>query len=520
MNRPYRFTLTFLLLAPVLAGLGSCGESDVEHVTDPFAAELMEPEGADEGGVSGTVLNVACEALPYARIMVGTETGFTDASGRFFVPGVALESEVVQFDKDTRTTTNVRPLWVVPGGEVHFPDVMLRPLLHCGTFNDGVGGPVSVGSFGSGATFADSSFVDGGELFLGRTGAFMNVSVVGDDGFASSFPGEFRGDSEDGTEVAFDALGVVWTSMIAAGGQLGLAPGKSVIYRLGIDLDGGASAPAAITVWSMDLSIGRWREVGESTLIDGVYTVEVASLAPVCWALPAADPCMVSGVVHDHEGRPLANARVLCRGTEGGYRQAALTLEDGTFTVVSSRAEGARIIPYFGSVAGDAVEIDADVACPYVIGEPLTITLPDFRIDLTWNQGFGDLDAHLMVAGEWEVNYLDRGSLDRAPFAWLEADARDGGDPETIVGRRWYDGATEYWVRDHDHRDTGTLLGSGALVDLVVNGDGWSFAVEDAEFDEATSDTSGWWHVFDILVDGTGVEVQPVQLFEPRPTLD
>ena len=149
--------------------------------------------------------------------------------------------------------------------------------------------------------------------------------------------------------------------------------------------------------------------------------------------------------------------------------------------------------------------------------------LPDYAIDLSWSAGSGDLDLHYLVAiGEsgaptWTINYIGRGSLDAAPYTRLERDAREGGDPERIVGRRWYDGVSEVWVHDYEGRSTASLRTTGARVDLLINEEAWSFAVADAPFDSASSDSSGWWHVCDLVVTGSAVAVDTVQAFQPAP---
>ncbi len=117
--------------------------------------------------------------------------------------------------------------------------------------------------------------------------------------------------------------------------------------------------------------------------------------------------------------------------------------------------------------------------------------------------------------GSGPINYRNPGSEDSAPFAWQAAEDRDGGEPETIKGRRWYDGQVQYWVKDYTHNLTDSFADSGARVDLAIGEQTWSFTVAETAFDDATSDSSGWWHVFDIQIDGSEVTVETVDRFEP-----
>jgi hypothetical protein len=54
-------------------------------------------------------------------------------------------------------------------------------------------------------------------------------------------------------------------------------------------------------------------------------------------------------------------------------------------------------------------------------------------------------------------------------------------------------------------------------VALRINQEQWSFPVAEAAYDTTSSDSSGWWHVFDVEVLGNEVSVQPVQEFQPAP---
>jgi hypothetical protein len=510
----YRSAVGLAMLSVALLSLVAC--SDDEHITGPFAESDDRTGDSDLGSVSGTVTDATGEPLPFALVEVGAVTGFADDAGRFFVPNLPLEEEIARFSKDTRTTANFRALSLVSGGEVNFPGIALLPLQRGAVFFADQGAEAVVGSSGSGAVFADSSFVDGDAVYIERVAAFMAVTTVGESHFAAAFPGDFEGIRTDGQTVPLEALGVIWTSIDSQVGELALASGKTVRYRLGTD---DPDAPPAVTAWTLDLVSGRWHEVGESSLSAGVYEIEAGSIAPICWAVEATDQCEVTGVVQDPGGQPLADTRVEYRDLAGRHRRAVMSGADGSFTMTVSRSDSASITPYFGSIVGQAVMVDTRTECPVILTEPLIITLPDYRIDVSWRAGYGDLDARFVIAGEWVIDPISTGSLDAAPYAQLARDERRGGEPETIVGRRWYDGVSEFWVHDYQNRATEALRGSGAIVDLTINGEPWSFAIGDAVFDAATSDSSGWWHVFDVVVQGASVVVDTVQAFQAEPTV-
>jgi hypothetical protein len=509
--------------------LGSCSDESGDHVVPPSFAQDDDRDDTGLASISGSV-TIEASSPANARISVGDVVGSPDATGRFFLPGLAPADSVawLRFNPQTSTVT-CRPVQPSPGGEVHLPGVRLLKVDRYGAiFRNGAGGTVTVGgSWGSSATFADSSFLHQGQLFLSPCAPYVAVATADQAHFSAAFPGEFRGVRSDGTTVALEPAGVFWASVVGQGpAYLELAPGKFVTYRLAVDVGGGAPAPATILVWSLDMTSGVWHEVGEAGLVDNRYEVALASLAPVCWANPPATTCAVTGTVRDSGGLPLTGATVVYQALDGRTRQSALTDAQGAFAMTVTPSVAALVTPYFGSIVGAGQTIDTAATCPYYLADPLVVTLPDFQVDLAWTAGRGDLDAYLLVlvpdasaelALQWSINYRNPGDPDTAPFAWLAAENRDGTTPETIVGRRWYDGRVEYWVRDYTHRYTTDLRSSGARVDLAIGDQGWSFAVADTPFDEATADSTGWWHVFDIHIAGSEVAVAPVDSFAPAP---
>jgi len=520
--------LRIAALSCLLLGLVAC--SDEERVTPPFGDDGDGGGGGEDlGSVSGLTVNENGQPLVGVEVAVGDETGFSDSSGRFLVAGLDPAAEIARFSKGPRITTNFRAVTLVPGGEITYPEVAMLPLQRGAVFFADAGAEAALDAWGSGASFADSSFASADTLYLGRVGAFMAVASRDQEGFAAAFPGEFRGRRLDGAEVDLDALGVIWTLIDSNAGQLSLAAGRTVTYRLGLDPAGAIPPPATTSAWLLDTATGVWDEVGDVPLAAGVYEVEVASLGPVCWAGVQPDECEVRGTVENNRGEPMADANVVYRDLDGRFRRSALTQADGSFQITVPRHDVAVIRAYFSGVTGFADTISTAGACPLDLDAPLRVTLPDYRVALSWDEGHGDLDAYLAIfvpsganlRRQWTVDHVRQGSLESAPFTAHQGDVREGGPgaAEVIEGRRWYDGRTEYWVHDYATRSSASLLGSGAVVDVVVNDQEFRFPVADVPFDEANGDSSGWWHVFDVEIAGTEVAVQPVQRFQPEPDL-
>jgi hypothetical protein len=325
--------------------------------------------------------------------------------------------------------------------------------------------------------------------------------------------------------VTFLPEGVIWINVIGNGQPLGLAPDVGATLRLGLPPAQAATAPETIVAWQVDPDSGAWIEVGESTLVEGVYSIDVPRLTPVCWSSPVASPCEISGTVVDQDGDPVVNANVLAESEDGRFRNRALADGEGAFSLTIAPGRATEIVAYAGNIAGAADTLAADVACPYSLVTPLTVTLPDYSVTLTWEAAGVDLDTHYDLGdGSWRLDYTNLGTLDAAPYTALDGDDRTGDTGETVVGRRWYQGVSEYWVHDYEHRSSEALGDTGARVRLSIADSTWSFSVADVPFpaavdgpDTTVADSSGWWHVFDIEVTGLDVRVVPIQAFESRP---
>ncbi len=520
-------------LSALCLALWSC--TDASHVLNPFTSSESPDISDDLAAISGLVVNVSGAPLAGARLEVRssgselTSLGFADLGGRFFLANLELERDVVRFSSTPQLfNANFRRLRLNAGVELHFPRVMLLPVVRGPVFFASNGGAANIGALGSRAEFPESSFIRADStLYADRVAPYLAVTTLLDPHFAAAFPGEFVGVRTGGQDVPLEALGALWVFVDSQAGPMQLAADVAVTYRLGIGEPAGITLPPTTLVWVLDRWAGTWNEAGEAPLTDGFYEVTLPSLGPIAWANPAAEICEVVGTVTDNLGEPLPNVNVTYSDLGGRFRTSVLTEEDGGFVLPVTPSQAGLLTPYLGSIAGARDTISTLGACPLVLEEPLTITLPSYHIDLNWNAPDADLDAYYRIFIEdddrlklqWVLNFIERGRLDLAPYTRHDGDARGTSGPETITGRRWYDGKTEYWVHDYSRRRTDALRASGAVVDLVINEEPWQFPVADAVYDEATSDTSGWWHVFDIVIDGPRVTVEPRQRFAPAPQL-
>ncbi|MBF8436312.1 carboxypeptidase regulatory-like domain-containing protein [Halanaerobiaceae bacterium Z-7014] len=153
----------------------------------------------------------------------------------------------------------------------------------------------------------------------------------------------------------------------------------------------------------------------------------------------------------------------------------------------------------------------------------------DLLFELNWQEGVEDLDAHLIVPDSndssqegYHIYYQDQGSRNSYPYAELDQDilTYENNEPETIRIERLYEGRYIYFIKnfsmyDSDNReDVPEISDSEAMVRVRENGE-WT------EYEAPTDENGMHWHLFDIIVDENGYEIDYINEFtDDEPGLD
>ncbi|HOX24147.1 MAG TPA: carboxypeptidase regulatory-like domain-containing protein [Candidatus Krumholzibacteria bacterium] len=524
MDRKLIHLLALLAIASVLAVVGGCSDDD-----DP-----ADPGDGDDylgGTISGVVAESDGDPIEGATIAAGGRATTTNQDGFFVLTEVPAGEGLLAASK-TGYLPTFRVEAVTEGGSLHYADLVLI-LVETGTIDGAAGGSVETADGHGRVEFGPNSFVDGaGNPYTGEVTVQLNALRPGDGGFYGAFPGEFAGIDLDGAEVPFVSFGFM--SVEIAGedkAPLELADGVTATLELGVAQEMIPDAPATIPLWFFDEAEGVWREEGEATLDENVYLASVSHFTTWNWDLPVEDICGISGVVLGEDELPIAGARIISRGVDWAIMDEVVTNAAGAFTVRAVRNAATDVWAIMGSMASDAVRVTVGDVCPYVLEEPLVLTLELFTISLTWGETPEDLDAHLLVPMTWDLGfdhyhlyYGNMGTLSDNPYAFLDTDAQYSYGPEIIRGTRLYEGRFQCWVHNYadggepptepDPESSANLRASGARVQLQVGSD---LRIYEASALSLTgADTTGWWHVFDLVVDGGVLSVESIMEFQPR----
>lgn len=513
--------LTWALMALML-GLSlvffGCSSDDDDDPTDPGGGG--GGGGIDgAGSISGVIVNESGSPRSGATIGVAAQTTTSNEQGYFVLSAVPEGTQIVTFGMDGYMST-FRVAEVREGQTVHYDDVVLLTVEE-GTIQADAGGQVTTGDGDGSVRFEADSFVDDqGNGYDGEVTVQLNAMLPEDDEFYGTFPGEFEGVREDGTEVPFVSFGFMTVELTGADKEpLQMADGTTASLQLTISEDKARTAPATIPMWYFDEETGLWMEEGEATLAGNVYTADVEHFTTWNWDLPLDDVCSITGTVVNNDGAPVGGARVVSSGVDVAIMDEVYSDASGQFTVRAVKNSITDVWAISGSQASTPIRVNVGEECPVVLEQNLVLQVAAYSVSLTWGPTPSDLDSHLYVPATWDENlnyyhiyFGNSGTFSSHPYAALDTDDTSSYGPEIISGTSLYEGRFQYWVHNWSGNDSAQIQSSGAMVQLEVAGGLWVFEAADVSLEGA--DTSGWWHVCDFVVSGGAVSVEPVMEFE------
>ena len=517
MRKPSVLQLLLIMLLS-LALITACSDDD-DGPTDPGG-------GGDDGPIEnvGTISGVVTDASGWsldATVTVGSRSVDTNEDGFFVLTQIPVGETLVGASASGHAAT-YRVVTVTESGTVHLDDLQLAAL-ESGVVDAATGGQVATGDGDGAVTFAADGFVDAaGDPYAGEVTVQLNAMLPEDSGFYGTFPGEFAGIREGGEEVPFVSYGFMTVELTGVDkSPVQLADGVTAELNLTISADKAATAPATIPMWWFDEAAGVWREEGAAILEGNTYSADVAHFTTWNWDLPIEDICSITGTIEDEAGQPVANARVVSRGVDQAIMDEVRSDATGNFTVRAVRNSITDVWAISGSLSSEPQRVTVAEDCPVTLPDPLVLTVPAYSISLTWGESPSDLDSHLLIPMTWDADYdyyhiyfSSMGSLGEDPYAMLDTDDTSSFGPEIITGSRLYDGRFQYWVHNWSGDDSAAIQSSGAVVQLEIGGQLYAYEAVDVSLEGA--DTTGWWHVFDIVVSGSSVTVERVMQFQPE----
>jgi len=308
---------------------------------------------------------------------------------------------------------------------------------------------------------------------------------------ASNDPNLMPGDylNTDGNYIeSFGAISVSFED--ADGNSLDLADGMTA--SVSIPTANSATPLDPATKYSYDRTTGYWTDEDTIPLVGSTYNGEVAHFST--WnADDAYDQVLITGCVDDGLGTVLGGTVVKARGLNYIGSSSAIVQANGTFSLVAKANSNVLVTAFDQGKPSNSIEVSTSNGAN--ITDCLAITPVSISVTLTWGANPADLDTHL-VAPDYHVYYINRGSLNIAPFAQLDRDDTDSNGPEVLTINK-FTSPGSYVYSVHHFAGSSTITTSPTRVELNYNGDTFLFSPPPSQ--EQNDIT---WNVFEIIVNG------------------
>jgi hypothetical protein len=481
----------------------------------PSSSATPLPSGSPSTQTYGILNGIANDTngnpLAAVKVTIGSKTGETNGQGWFSVSNIAPGSkQVAKFSKPGYATTY--QVADIISGEISFAAAMLKPIEKTQTFSATQGATIANPSGSSYVTIDPNSLSTRiGALFSGMVTASMTTFDPTNPNDANAFPGEYLGQTTNGTVEPIKSFGFVDISFADADGEeLQLASGKTATISVSVpyDLQTEAANMGTCPMWYFDTSAGIWKEEGTGTYNSSSDSFTGTVTHFTTWNFDVAYPrAYISGRVVDSNGNPIWGAQVKCWGVGWSNQRwrsgETATNDNGAFIKIP--VETGVTFKYQASKGGhNSIVLEAGPLVAnqeYNVGD-IVLDAPLVTITLKWGLNPDDLDSHLtanLTSGiSFHVYWMDEGSLTRAPYANLDTDETDSFGPEVISISKLQAGTYRYSVVHYSGE--GTIATSTAEVNLAIPSLG-IYRYTPPSNQPVDTDI---WRVFDLVVDNTG----------------
>ncbi|HEX9513395.1 MAG TPA: carboxypeptidase-like regulatory domain-containing protein [Puia sp.] len=318
--KKHRLTLAATLLAIILVASFACSKyTDTSTPTD-----TTPPDQTVTASLQGRVLDENGLPVKGAVVTSGVATTTTDVNGVFTFSNISMSSRF-GFVKVVKQGyfTGSRSILTNAGGQ-NYINIHLLPRVAKGSFSAAGGGNVVVQA-GNTVAFDASSVVNAATnaAYTGNVNVFATYLDPTDADLPNHIPGDLRGISAAGKEVALQSFGMMGVELEGnAGEKLQIASGKKATLTLAIPAALQASAPDSIPLWYFNDSTGKWMEQGKAVRQGNNYVGQVGHFS--FWNCDVSSSTASFKVrLKDQHGNPLAYTYIQFTsptyGTRGGF---------------------------------------------------------------------------------------------------------------------------------------------------------------------------------------------------------
>jgi len=319
-------------------------------------------------------------------------------------------------------------------------------------------------------------------------------------------------------QVTFDPTAIRFDSIRPSGTAWGtLADTASVIETqllIGVSRQGNndivpLDSPALVDLWFTALTAGATDlTLSTNRMVDNVGTIAELGSSSFVADGQTISIQQVSGTIRGSvrnagKREPLGSVDVTITGPA---QRSVKTNSDGTFSMAELSYGAYQVVASKTGYVQRTLTVQLlqpTVDLDFVLNPVLDSN--QYRAILTWGADPRDLDLHLWTLGT-EIDTT--GSLDTTPFAFLDADWRNGYGPETITIGQLHD-TCKFSVFNYNYSQSPPITVSLAHIDLYRG------ASLIGRFDVPTSGVGTWWYAFDLTPTGLIIERNTIIDYNP-----
>jgi hypothetical protein len=295
------------IIAVLFAFLYACTKTDSDGSGHGHQAEFVRAT------LSGRVTDDNKLPVSGATVKAATTSATTDADGFFIIKDIYVDKHATLI-KVEKTGYFLGTRTIITDVDQNTPvNIQLIRKMKAGSFSGSGTGNITVPGNGGAIEFTANSIVNPADNkpYAGNVNVsafFINPAA---DNFREIMPGTLRGITTGNEETGLQSFGMMAVELNGDNGEkLQIALGQKATLHFPITESLRATAPASITLWSLDETTGLWKEEGTATRVGNEYMGTVSHFS--FWNCDVAFPINNFTVtVKTTQGSGLANAEVV-----------------------------------------------------------------------------------------------------------------------------------------------------------------------------------------------------------------
>ena len=306
-------------------------QKDLSYVGEPdpisVIPEVIKPEPIT-ATLQGNILDENNQPAAGVSITVGTKTTTTNATGYFRIVSASLDKKSALVVAEKAGYFKGLRVFAATSGTNQVTKKLVKKTL-AGTVGAATGGAVTLAN-GAKVSLPASGVVvaASGSAYTGDVSVYATYIDPSASDISQTVPGSFAANDKTGKRVSLSSYGMMAVELTSnTGEKLQIKTGSAATLTTPIPSVTLASAPASISMWSVDETTGLWKEEGTATKQGNNYVGDVSHFSFWNCDQPI-NAVYLSMTIHTPDSLPLVYAIVKITRSGTGFQTSAYGYTD------------------------------------------------------------------------------------------------------------------------------------------------------------------------------------------------